>query len=99
MEPLGRPVGKNANQNAEVWDLVERLKNTDGVEDIRVNQQQVNANGERVGINRPDLQYIDADSVRHYIEWDTTASGRGQGHAARLRANDPDGIIELRTVD
>ncbi|MHC2186358.1 RHS repeat-associated protein [Rathayibacter agropyri] len=99
MEPLGRTVGKNANQNAEVWDLVERLKNTDGVEDIRVNQQQVNADGERVGINRPDLQYTDANKVRHYIEWDTTASGRGPDHAARLRANDPDGVIELRIVD
>ncbi|AZZ55026.1 hypothetical protein C7V51_03330 [Rathayibacter iranicus] len=99
MEPLGRPVGKNANQNAEVWNLVSRLQRDDRIKDIRVNQQQVNADGERVGINRPDVQYTDADGVRRYIEWDTTASGRGPDHAARLRANDPDGVIELRIVD
>ncbi|AZZ56487.1 hypothetical protein [Rathayibacter iranicus] len=98
-DPLGRTVGKNANQNAEVWDIVDRLQHTRGVTDIRVDQQQINAHGERVGINRPDVQYTDADGVRRYIEWDTTASGRGPDHAARLRANDPDGVIELRIVD
>lgn len=96
---MGRTVGKNANQNAEVWNLVFQLQHTRGVKDIRVNQQQINAAGERVGINRPDLQYTDANNVRHYIEWDTTASGRGPDHAARLRANDPAGVIELRIVD
>lgn len=65
---------------------------------IRVNQQQVNAAGQRVGVNLPDLQFSKLNEVtglleRFYIEWDTTSSGRGPNHSARPLANDPAGII------
>jgi hypothetical protein len=62
--------------------------------DIRVNQEQVNAAGVRVGINRPDLQYTDPrTNTRVYIEYDTPSSGRSLAHRARILANDPKGIV------
>jgi hypothetical protein len=63
-----------------------------------VNQQQVDINGVRVGINRPDLQYT-LNGQRFYEEFDTLLSNRGLGHAARIGANDPSGIINLFTVN
>ncbi|MDO4898247.1 MAG: hypothetical protein Q3965_02960, partial [Rothia sp. (in: high G+C Gram-positive bacteria)] len=67
--------------------------------DIRIDQQQVNAAGQRVGINRPDLQYT-LEGKRYYIEYDRSSSGRGPHHAARIKANDSDyGGIELITLD
>src|SRR5215472_11822895 len=62
-----------------------------GGHSFRVDQQQVNAQGQRVGLNRPDLQYTDANGVRQYIEYDTPSSTRGQAHYDRIRANDPNG--------
>ena len=67
-----------------------------GATDFRVNQHQVNASGQRVGVNRPDLQYTDANGVRQYIEYDTPASGRGPGHESRIMANDPAGNVTLK---
>ena len=69
-----------------------------GGRDFRVNQQQVNANGERVGTNRPDLQYTDANGRRQYVEYDTPSSGRGPGHEQRIRSNDPNGDVTLKIV-
>ena len=66
--------------------------------DIRTDQPQVNANGNLVGNNRPDLQYT-LNGRRVYIEYDGTArSGpsRSGPHASRLRANDPQGLIILK---
>jgi hypothetical protein len=79
-----------------------RRAQAEGARDIRVNQQQVNAAGQRVGVNRPDLQYARADGTRVYIEYDNATPGsfpntpRGPTHAARIQANDPSGVIELR---
>lgn len=70
-----------------------------GATDIRVDQQQVNAEGKHVGVNRPDLQYT-LDGKRHYVEWDTSTSGRGAGHESRIRANDPKaGSVTLIIMD
>ncbi len=94
----GRTIGKNDNQNADMQKRVADLKEK-GATDIRVDQQQVNAQGEHVGINRPDLQYT-LDGKRHYVEWDTRSSGRGPGHESRIRANDPDAAsVELIIMD
>jgi hypothetical protein len=64
-----------------------------GGKDFRVNQQQVNAAGDRVGINRPDLQYTDASGQRVYTEYDTQSSGRGPAHETRIKANDPNSRV------
>ena len=69
-----------------------------GGKDFRVNQQQVDADGNRVGINRPDLQYTDANGQRNYVEYDTPSSNRGPGHADRIQANDPYGNVDPRIV-
>ncbi len=92
-----RPVGKSATQNAQVQRDIADVQAAGG-RDIRVNQQQVNASGERVGVNRPDLQYTDANGRRVYVEYDTPASTRGPGHKARILANDPGAIVILKTV-
>lgn len=44
-------------QNAFVQDRIAGLQEQ-GATDLRVNQQQVNITGTRVGINRPDLQGV-----------------------------------------
>jgi RHS repeat-associated protein len=92
-----RPVGKSATQNA-VKDLDVDDALLAGAKDVRVNQQQVDASGTRVGVNRPDLQFT-LDGKRYYIEYDTTSSPRAPGHEQRILANDPDAIVILRTVD
>jgi hypothetical protein len=65
--PTTRPIGRSATQNA-AKDADVAAAQAAGATDIRVNQQQVNAAGERVGVNRPDLQYTDANGNRVYIE-------------------------------
>lgn len=93
--PLGRPIGRSASQNAELQADIARAQ-AEGARDIRVNQQQVNAAGQRVGTNRPDLQYTDVNGKRVYSEYDTNASSRGPGHKARIQANDPDSTVLLK---
>lgn len=95
--PLNRPVGGSPTQNQFVQDRIVALQG-DGAIDMRVNQQQVDANGNRVGVNRPDLQYT-LDGQRVYEEFDTTASTRGVPHQDRILSNDPGGTVNLFTVD
>jgi hypothetical protein len=64
---------------------------------IRVNQQQVNALGQRVGINRPDLQYT-LNGKRYYVEYEAPGNPRGAAHHARILANDPNASFILRIV-
>jgi hypothetical protein len=68
-----------------------------GTRNIRVNQQQVNALGQRVGINRPDLQYT-LNGKRHYLEYEGPGNPRGSAHQARILANDPSADFALRLV-
>lgn len=96
--PLNRPVSKSPTQNAEVQRDIAAAQ-AQGGRDFRVNQQQVNAQGQRVGTNRPDLQYTDANGRRVYIEYDTTSSTRGPAHQTRIQANDPNGRVILKTVN
>lgn len=74
-----------------------------GATDFRVNQQQVNAAGQRVGVNRPDLQFTLPDGRRVYIEYDNMTPGtwpntpRGRAHGDRILSNDPNGLFLPRT--
>jgi hypothetical protein len=96
--PTDRPIGKSPTQNeaaqAEVRSMQDR-----GYTDVRVDQQQVDASGQRVGINRPDVQGTSPTGTREYVEFDTSKSNRGAGHEQRIKANDPDGKVDLRRVD
>ncbi|OYX55999.1 MAG: hypothetical protein B7Y86_11150 [Brevundimonas subvibrioides] len=59
-----------------------------GADDIRKNQTQVDAQGNRVGDNRPDLGYTDSNGVRHNEEWGRN-QGRVEAQGDRARQNDP----------
>jgi len=89
-------IGTNPNQAAALQRDIEQAR-SEGATDIRVNQEQVNAQGERVGQNRPDLQYTDSNGIRHYVEYDQDPSS-GAAHAQRITANDPAGVVETKTV-
>lgn len=86
MDWHGRTIGKSAKQNKAVQEMAADLERK-GATDIRIDQTQVDANGNSVGINRPDLQYT-LNGKRYYVEWDTPRSGRGAEHDFRIRAND-----------
>lgn len=98
LPPEGRKIGKNENQAKQLEKDIADAKANEAT-DIRVNQRQVDAEGNVVGINRPDLQYTDKNGVRRHIEYDTTKSGRGPGHKDRIEANDPKSKVELKTID
>ncbi|MET8147895.1 RHS repeat-associated core domain-containing protein [Actinoplanes sp. NPDC049668] len=91
-----RSIGRASHDRA----VQARIKDlqAQGATDIRLNQQQINAAGVRVGTNRPDLQYT-LNQKRYYEEWDSPRSGRGPGHEKRIRANDPKaGNVELHEL-
>jgi hypothetical protein len=92
--PLKRPISPSPRQNAQLQRDIEYLDEI-GAENIRVNQQQLTLkDGQRVGINRPDLQF-DYMRRRYSVEYDSPTSGRGPGHQSRLTANDPDATVIL----
>ena len=95
-KPLDRPISQSTSQNDRLQKDIIQLQ-AEGATDFRVNQQQVNAEGVRVGINRPDLQYTDSDGKRHYVEYDTDSSDRGPEHEKRIKENDPEGSVCLVT--
>ncbi|MFY0528029.1 hypothetical protein ACN28I_34355 [Archangium gephyra] len=87
MRRLNRPIGSSASQNAQVQADIEYLRAI-GARNIRVNQQQVTVrNDQRVGTNRPDLQF-DYKGRRYHVEYDTPMSGRGPSHQSRITSND-----------
>lgn len=96
--PLDRSVGGSVTQNAAVQADLQLLRDLEAT-DFRVNQQQLNGDGCRVGICRPDLQATLPDGRQIIIEYDTSASRRGGPHGVRRNANDGDAIIILRIVD
>ena len=87
---LERRIGLSDTQNARMQADIQRAYEN-GAYDVRVNQQQVNVDGVRVGINRPDLQYTNSNGQRVYVEYDTTASNRAIPHEIRILSNDPKG--------
>ena len=92
-----RPIGKDPYQNR----LAQRdiaAAELEGATNVRVNQQQVTATGERVGVNRPDVQYTDATGRRIYVEYDIAPAERAVPHALRLLANDSAGKVYLMTT-
>jgi hypothetical protein len=88
-----RPISPSPRQNAQLQADIKYLKDVLHAENIRVNQQQVKfRNGQRVGTNRPDLQF-DYQGQRYHVEYDSPTSGRGPAHQSRLTNNDPEAII------
>jgi hypothetical protein len=94
---LTRRIGSSAGQHAQLQADIAAAK-AEGARNIRVNQQQLDAAGNRVGTGRPDLQYTKPDGTRVHIEYDTPSSDRGVPHANRLLANDPNAVVETKTI-
>ena len=92
-----RPIGSSPGQNAQLRADIQYLESM-GATNIRVNQQQLLLdNRQRVGINRPDLQF-DYKGRRYHVEYETPTSGRGPGHQRRITSNDPNAEILLLIV-
>ncbi|WP_224368838.1 hypothetical protein [Hyalangium versicolor] len=90
--PLERPISPRPSQNAQLQRDIKYLDEL-GATNVRVNQQQLTTrNDQRVGINRPDLQF-DYNGRRYHVEYDSPTSGRGPAHQSRLTANDPEAEI------
>ncbi|KFE68729.1 hypothetical protein DB31_7966 [Hyalangium minutum] len=93
LRPTTRPISPSPRQNAQLQEDIKYLEDVLHAENIRVNQQQLTLkNGQRVGINRPDLQF-DYQGQRYQVEYDSPTSGRGPAHQSRLTNNDPKAII------
>lgn len=96
----GRPIGA-ADQTPELNRILDTFEARPGrFRNVRVNQQQINAAGQRVGRNRPDIQVdelIEGRWVRVYYEIDRPSSNRGLEHMTRLLSNDPSSQVRLIT--
>jgi len=89
--PLWQTISSSPTQNAWLQTRIAYLRQA-GAFDFRVNQQQVNFAGIRVGINRPDLQYS-LNGVRWYEEFETSSLQDAEAHGPRIMANDPSGMF------
>ncbi len=97
LRQLNRPIGPSPSQNAQLQTDIEYLDSM-GATNIRVNQQQITVrNTQRVGINRPDLQF-DYNGRRYHVEYDTPTSERGLRHQSRITSNDSNAEIILLIV-
>jgi RHS repeat-associated protein len=79
--------------NDAIDQRVRELRSDPSVSSIRKNQQQVDASGNKVGTNRPDLQY-DQGGCHRCVEFDTVPRNSTR-HGDVIRANDPKTKIEL----
>jgi hypothetical protein len=86
---LNRPISSSPTQNAFLQSRIALLEEQ-GAFDIRVNQQQVDINGVRVGINRPDLQYT-LNGQRYHEQFETSSIDAAWAHMRRIMGNDPTG--------
>jgi hypothetical protein len=92
-----RPIGPSPTQNAQLQADIKYLESMNA-KNIRVNQQQLKLeNSQRVGINRPDLQF-DYGGRLYHVEYDAPASSRGAGHQSRITSNDPEADVILLIV-
>ena len=82
--------------NDAIDQRVRALQSDTSVSNVRKNQQQVGVNGNRVGTNRPDLQY-DQGGCHKCVEFDTVPRNSTK-HGDVIRANDPKAKIELNQL-
>jgi len=82
--------------NDAIDQRVRELRSDPSVSNIRKNQQQVDVNGNKVGTNRPDLQY-DQGGCHRCVEFDSVPRNSTR-HSDVIRANDPKTKIELNEL-
>ncbi len=94
----GVRVSRSAEQNQLAARTVERLEGS-GAEDIRVDQAQVDAAGQKVGTNRPDVQGTVGGERVHFEydrpQLDGSAGPRAAPHAQTIINNDPNSVVIL----
>lgn len=90
-----RPHG-NSNHDSAIDNRIDQLKKDPDVTNIRKNQQQVNVDGEKVGTNRPDIQY-DKDGCHYCVEYDHVPQNSTR-HGDQIKANDPKAKVELNLL-
>jgi RHS repeat-associated protein len=87
------PNGGNAKphggkkHNDAIDECIKKLKESGGNSNIRKNQKQVDASGNTVGNNRPDIQYDDENGVHHNIEFDYSTK-HSVRHKRTIESND-----------
>ena len=87
---------QNRTENAAIDNRIREIKEQGG-SNIRKNQAQVDANGNKVGNNRPDIQY-DMDGVHHTEEFDYNPAN-SQRHYETIKQNDPSTEINLNIIE
>ena len=90
------------NHNDKIDDRVKDLKKDPDVLDIRKNQVQVDVHGNKVGTNRPDVQYNKYDPKtntweHHTVEYDNVPANSTK-HGKKIKANDPNASVELNIL-
>lgn len=95
-DPNGGKGGKHGNpdHNRAIDDAIKALP--DGAYDIRKNQVQVDFNGNRVGNNRPDIQY-NLNGKHYNIEIDRNFKN-SQRHETVIMRNDPNSIFTRKII-
>ena len=95
-KPNGGKGGKHGNpdHNKAIDDAIKALP--DGAYDIRKNQVQVDFNGNRVGNNRPDIQY-NLNGKHYNIEIDRNLKN-SQRHETVIMKNDPNSIFTRKII-
>lgn len=89
---------RGTGHNKAIDDFIADLKiNQPNAAEIRKNQQQVDSNGNKVGSNRPDIQY-DLNGIHYNVEFDTTAKG-SQKHQNEIPKNDPNSRNTFWMID
>jgi len=92
------PQHGKADHDAAVNKEVKRMQDA-GHKDIRKNQAQVNAKGEKVGNNRPDVQGTNTKTgKREIVEIDRTQK-KADKHNKVIKKNDPDAEIINIIID
>jgi len=86
----------NGNHNSAIDNRIGELKQDPSVSNIRKNQQQVDVNGNKVGTNRPDIQY-DQGGCHHCVEYDHVPRNSTR-HGDQIIANDPNVKVELNLL-
>ena len=84
---MSKPHGGKIH-NERIDKMIKKIKEDDGVNNVRKNQVQVDVNGNKVGNNRPDIQF-DKNGEHTNIEYDTNKSSM-EHHKKVVTENDPD---------
>jgi RHS repeat-associated protein len=89
--PGGSPLGPQHGGNKH-WDRITKIAKAminKGWTDVRINKRQVDAKGNEVGLNRPDISGVNPiTQQRHNIEIDSTRAS-SRHHQTVVNKNDP----------